>query len=249
MIKLKLTGFDELEIKNVSGKTISFKKIEIPNENCSDFHVRYKVSNQNDLSTNSGTIICSVSPYQRDATWAPLNKSFSLPDNCILNVQLESTIRQSFKGVAFVDYEIFDYVDETKRQPDKRIFISERDRENAFRIALKNLGQFFKIENWEYDDNQTLYNKLKELNDPIVKLLQNYFKAYNEWFKFYEKIKEIETIKGQAYNLSENEKAELAELIKARQNTLDALQEKFDELQLKRFNNIHGLGNIDGIIL
>ena len=39
MIKLKLTGLEELEIKNISCKTISFKKIEIPNENCSDFHI------------------------------------------------------------------------------------------------------------------------------------------------------------------------------------------------------------------
>ncbi|HVA98101.1 MAG TPA: hypothetical protein VNG53_04335, partial [Bacteroidia bacterium] len=121
------------------------------------------------------------------------------------------------------------------------------------RIALINLARFFNIPNWEYDDNKTLYDKIISLKGSdailIVELLKKYFTAYNEWFDFYVKIKDIETQTGQAYSLTNKEKDELSELIKNREGSLNILQTKFDELQLGKFNVSHGLGNIDGKII
>lgn len=242
MEPIKLIGFEKREIKNVSGRGVSFKKIRIPNEDCSHFMIRYEILNSLNGSKLSSPIHCLPSVYQRDVSQVILSKSILIPENCILNIQIESGVKPNFKGEIYIDYEIF-------VPTVKKVFISEKDRQNAFRVALINLARFFKIPDWEYEDNQTLYNKIKVVTHPIVQLLQNYFTAYNKWFQFYERIKKIETERAIAYDLTEKDRNELSELIQKRQETLDILQAKFDDLQFERFKEEHGLGNVDGIIL
>lgn len=247
MKQIKLIGLEQMEIPSVSGKGISFKKIWIANEDCSSFNIIYEVYNPIDQSTFRGPISCLTSPYQRDLSHVTLFKSIIIPGKCTLKLQLHSVIRSSFIGTSIIEYETFIPAEEKIVKLGSNVFISEKDRENAFRIALKNLGRFFNIPNWEYDDNQTLYNKIKNIKSPIIPLLQSYFKAYDEWFKFYERIKKIESNEGQPYPLTHEEKMDLGSLIQNRENTLNSLQEKFDELQFQRFKESHGLGNIDGI--
>ena len=242
MEQLNLTGFERKEIKNISGKGISFKKIRISNEDCSHFMIKYEIINLIDKSKSSSFIHCLPSVYQRSVSQVALNKSILIPENCTFYIQIESEVNPNFNGKVYIDYEIF-------IPTVKKVFISEKDRQNAFRVALINLARFFKIRSWEYKDNQILYNEIKTINNPIVKLLQDYFAAYNKWFEFYMQIKKNEMEIGVGYDLSEKDRKKLSELIQKRQETLNALQVKFDELQFERFQQEHGLGNIDGIIL
>ncbi len=247
MEQIKLIGFGQQEIPCVSGKGISFKKIRIANEDCSSFNIIYEIFNLIDQSTFRSPISCLTSPYQRDLSQVILYKSIIIPENCTFKVQLQSANKPSFLGTAIIDYETFTPEQEKIIAQGSSVFISEKDKENAFRIALKTLGRFFNIPDWEYDDNLNLYNKIRNINSPIFPLLQSYFKAYDEWFKFYERIKLIETKEGQSHALTSQEKNELGNLINNRENALNLLQEKFDELQFQRFKESTGLGNIDGI--
>ncbi|MFA6924831.1 MAG: hypothetical protein WC223_11335 [Bacteroidales bacterium] len=245
---ITLTDFKEKEIHGISGKGVSFKKIRIPDENCSNFLIWYDIINQKSGEKFSGPIDCLVSPYQRDVSQVTLYKSIIIPDNCTLFIQVKSILKKDFKGTSYIDFEIFTPTSELEKKSGVKVFISENDRQNAFKIALTNLARFFNIPNWEYDDNQALYNKIELLNITIVKFLQDYFKAYNEWFNFYERIKNIENTTGQGYNLTDTERNELDELIKNRENTLNSLQEEFDKLQFEKFKKENGLENVDGII-
>ena len=131
-----------------------------------------------------------------------------------------------------------------------KIFISESDRQSAHGIALKNIARFFNIMDWETKTNDELLKDVSSLKDKsaitIVKLLKEYFTAYNEWFSFYQERQKIEEKKGEEYNLTSQESSELFKLIKKRESTLNALQQEFDELQLSKFNrdafgkDIHG---------
>jgi hypothetical protein len=131
-----------------------------------------------------------------------------------------------------------------------KIFISEADRQSARRIALKNISRFYNVPDWESKDNGELLNDLSVLNDksPIVifNLLTEYFKAYDEWFSFYQKRNKTEN--EAEYNLTSSEQNELEKLINKRQKTLDALQKKFDELQLSKFNSQKFGNNISGTV-
>ncbi len=121
-----------------------------------------------------------------------------------------------------------------------KIFISESDRQSARRIALKNIARFFNIKNWETKTNEELHNELNSLKDKsaiqIICLLKEYFTAYDKWFEFYQKQKMIEEQKGEEINLNNVEQKELNDLINKREDTLNALQEEFEELQLSDYN-------------
>lgn len=248
MAQLELKGINKKEeIKNVSGKGISFKKIRIPGEDCSNFIIQYEIINQGTGSRDSCPIYCITSPYQREVSQVNLFESILIPDNSILMVQVNSILKRTDTVISFIDYEIF--IPPVESKQDKMVFISENDRQNAFRVALINLARFFNIPNWEYENNQVLYNKLKRVNNPVVKLLQEYFIAYDKWFKFYAKIKKIEAETNQRHDLTDAEGMELAELINNRERSLNTLQIKFDELQFEKFKKSHGLENVDGIIL
>ena len=133
-----------------------------------------------------------------------------------------------------------------------KIFISEIDRQTARRVALRNIARFFGIPDWENKDNNELLSELSGLKiQPaiiITNLLNVYFKAYDDWFSFYQKRKKIEDEKNEEYELNEKEHLELAELIKNREETLNALQEKFDMIQLQKLNKEKFGNNISGII-
>jgi len=249
MEKVDLQGFKQEIIPSVSGKGILFKKISIPNEDCSNFYIWFEIINQLNKSKFSSPIDCVASPYQRDVSLVILNKSILVPDNCVFSIQIKSSIKPDFSGQASIDYDIFTPAMEAEDTTRKMVFISDRDRQNAFRVALLALARFFEIRNYEYLDNQALYNKIKQKNDPIVKFLQDYIRAYDEWYKFYEEIKEKEEKKSSPYELDAQEKVRLTKLIADRENALNSLQTKFDELQFDKFKRSHGLENVDGINL
>lgn len=121
-----------------------------------------------------------------------------------------------------------------------KVFISELDRQNARRIALMNLANFFNIQNWETKSIEVLSKDLENLTSPqakeMVGLLKEYFKSYDEWFMFYQKIKKREQKENREIELSDNERLELLDLSTKREGSLKTLQERFDELQLDRFN-------------
>ena len=250
MIKhITLTGFEEKEINDISGKGVSFKKIRIPDKNCSNFLIWYEIRNSKSGEKNSGPINCLVSPYQRYVDQVTLYKSIIIPYDCKLFIKIKSTAEEDYTGISNIEYEIFTPTTELEKKSGSKVFISESDRQNAFRIALTNIARFFNISNWELENNQALYNKIELLDYPIVKLLQNYFKAYNNWFNFYEEIKKNENTTGQRHELTNEEKNKLAELISNRENTLNALQTEFDKLQFEKFKKDNGLENVNGIIL
>ena len=133
-----------------------------------------------------------------------------------------------------------------------KIFISEADRQSARRIAIKNIARIYGLSDWESKPNEELLNEIYSLTEQsainISALLKNYFKAYDNWFAFYQQRRKIETESGTEYNLNDNEQIELADLIMKRQTALDTLQEKFDELQLSKFNSQTFGNDISGII-
>ena len=133
-----------------------------------------------------------------------------------------------------------------------KIFISEIDRQNARAVALKNLARFFGIPDWEYKSNEDLKEDIQNLNGQdergIVRLLNDYFSAYDEWFNFYQRRKAIERQREAEYELSNSEQDELQGLIDRREATLAALQNEFDRLQLQRFNRNQFGTDIPGII-
>ncbi len=120
------------------------------------------------------------------------------------------------------------------------IFISENDRQNARSVALKNIARFFNINNWEYKSNDELKIDLESLRNDnaieIVKLLNEYFFAYDEWFKFYQTRKSEEVNENNDNELTHAEKEQLRQLIERRESTLTNLQNEFDRLQLIAFN-------------
>ncbi len=133
-----------------------------------------------------------------------------------------------------------------------KIFISETDRQNAKRVALRNLAKFFDIPNWEYKENDELFNDLSALNTEtstrVMGLLNTYFNAYDDWFNFYDEKRQIEQQSENEYQLNENEQQVLGNLINRRESSLQALQERFDELQVQKFNRENFGGDINGII-
>ncbi len=130
-----------------------------------------------------------------------------------------------------------------------KIFISETDRQDAHRIALKNIAGFYAIPNWNTENNAILYQRLKELTPPppILKPLTEYLNAYDDWFKFYKDKKDIEITTGKEYELNEEERIELTGLIQQRENKRKELQNMFDKLQFDRFKRFRGLENVEGL--
>lgn len=119
-----------------------------------------------------------------------------------------------------------------------KIYISEIDRQIAKSVALKNIARFFGISDWEFKSNDELQQELENIKSPnakaIVRLLQKYFSAYNEWFNFYQEKKAIELEQGTEYELNSSEQSELQKLIDNRERALSELQNEFDRLQLQR---------------
>lgn len=133
-----------------------------------------------------------------------------------------------------------------------KIFISEIDRQNARSVALKNIARFFGIEDWEFKTNEELKEDIDALDIPnaltIRQLLQNYFRAYDEWFNFYQDKKAIEQQQEEEYILNTAEQLELQGLIENRERTLGELQSEFDRLQLQKFNQDQFGTDINGIL-
>jgi hypothetical protein len=133
-----------------------------------------------------------------------------------------------------------------------KVFISEQDRQNARRVALVNIAQFFGIKNIETKDNNTLFSELASLklreSKIIFQLLSNYFLAYDKWFDFYQEIDQEQKNIKKEIELDLNQKSQLNVLIDNRETTLNQLQQYFDKLQFSRFNkNMFGKG-LSGII-
>ena len=134
-----------------------------------------------------------------------------------------------------------------------KIFISEADRQSARRIAIKNIARFFNLPDWEIKPNDDLLKDISKLSDKsavaVFKLIDDYFKAYDEWFMFYQNRKKREDNNSTEYILNSKEQKELDELINKRQGALNALQEKFDELQLSKFNKQTFGNDISGTVI
>jgi sulfur relay (sulfurtransferase) DsrC/TusE family protein len=105
-----------------------------------------------------------------------------------------------------------------------KIFISEADRQSAKRIALKNIARLYNLQDWDSKSNDELFNEISLLTEEsaitINKLLKEYFKAYDEWFAFYQQRKKIQKESGTEYNLSNKDQKELSELINRRKNLM-----------------------------
>ncbi len=133
-----------------------------------------------------------------------------------------------------------------------KIFISEIDRQNSRSVALKNIARFFGIENWEFKTNEELNKDIVTSDIPnaltIRQLLQNYFRAYDEWFKFYQNKKAIEQQQEEEYILNAEEQLELQVLIENRERTLGELQSEFDRLQLQKINQDQLGTDINGML-
>ena len=112
-----------------------------------------------------------------------------------------------------------------------KIFITENDRYNAFRTALLNIGRLVNIPDCDYKSNEELYNEIAIAGSPLIDPLNAYLHAYDKWFYFYKKIKNIEEETGEEYKLNNLEQNELGSLVAARQNSLDTLQLKYDQLK------------------
>lgn len=117
-----------------------------------------------------------------------------------------------------------------------KIFISESDRFNAFRVPLITISRFYGISDWEFKTNDVLIDEITAKNSPIIQQLNAYFDAYNKWFSFYQERQKIERTQGTEYILSRQEEIDLTGLIKNRKDTLSALEDKFAELQFDRLN-------------
>ena len=124
MEHIELVGFEKKEIPNISGKGISFKKIKIPDEDCTNFLIRYNIINQKSGEELSSPIACLVSPYQRDVTQVILYRSILIPDNCSLFIQIESTLKQAFTGLSYIDFEIFIPTSELQKKTNKKVINS-----------------------------------------------------------------------------------------------------------------------------
>lgn len=133
-----------------------------------------------------------------------------------------------------------------------KIFISEIDRQNARSVAIKNIARHFNIPDWEFESNDNLKNQIDNIDNPdaiaIIRLLNNYFTAYDNWYNFYQEKKAKETQQEEEYELNIEEQQELQELITRREATLAELQTEFDRLQLQRFNRNQFGADINGII-
>jgi Ca2+-binding EF-hand superfamily protein len=115
-----------------------------------------------------------------------------------------------------------------------KILISEIDRLNAKSVALKNIAEFFNIPNWRLKSNDELEREIRDrdADGKIIKPLENYFTAYDEWFKFYQERRAIEIEKGTEYELNDAEQSKLLKLIDKRNGTLSELQSEVGKLQL-----------------
>lgn len=117
-----------------------------------------------------------------------------------------------------------------------KIFISEEDRQNAKRIALKNIAPFLSISDVDVKSNDTLLKEISSLQSDLAKkilpYLMDYFQAYDNWFQFYKEKKEIEKKDNKDYVLTPSDNKVLPELIFKRQVALEALQKQFDEIQI-----------------
>lgn len=121
-----------------------------------------------------------------------------------------------------------------------KIFISETDRQNARDVALKNIARFFRVHGWDSKPNDELEEEINALETPNVsnlkQSLQNYFKAYDEWFNFYQEKKAIEQQQEEEYILDSAEQSELQQLIENRERALAELQNEFDRLREQNLN-------------
>ena len=122
-----------------------------------------------------------------------------------------------------------------------KIFISEEHRQNARSVALRNIAKFFEIPDWDLKNNDQLYNDISSLTTIknaviIFNLLKDYFKAYDDWFDFYQVLKKQEQKANKEIFLNDKQKIQLSGLVEKREVALNTLQEKFDELQLTNFN-------------
>jgi len=232
------------EVAQASGKTIIVRAINIPHHDCSDFQLYYNLIMLGGGIIHRSPIDCSISPYQKDSSF----KIFNLPPILVplgASFYFKLVAPESMKKTkveAIVTFE---------RTPTSSIFITEMDRENARRIALVNLAKFFHVQNADLISNDILQKSLTDSPDAkksgILTVMNLYFDAYDEWFNFYMRIRKMEMDSGRNYALSNEERIELSGLIGKRQNALNALQRRFDELQFERFQRQQGLQNVPGI--
>ena len=112
-----------------------------------------------------------------------------------------------------------------------KIFISEYDRQNAYRAAILNIAKLHNVQHTDFKSNYELYEEVVILNSPLLTALNSYLNVYDKWFDFYQKFKKIETERDIDYKFNDIEKNGLAELITNRQNALDELQRQYDALR------------------
>lgn len=230
----------EKEIKDVSGKKINFRQVKFPTgDDALNVMIRFTLINRITKSTLSDLIHTDIGPYSKDSSFSFLKKSINVPNDCDLKIKLESVTKPNFKGQVIINYDVSFY---------SQIFISESDRQNAQRVALLNIAKFHNLPNADFEDNDRLIKFIKDVSSPLIPFLQRYFVAYNHWFEFYQKIRQIEISQNRAHDLTDQEKGELGRLIEEREKYLNELQKKFDQLQFEKFKRLNGLENVDGTI-
>jgi hypothetical protein len=115
------------------------------------------------------------------------------------------------------------------------IHITEQDRQNTFRVALKNIAEFYNV--YKPETNQEIYDRLKTMDVTGFIQLKEYLQAYNNYFNFYKNINE----KSKEYELTSEERTQLNALIKNRFDASDAFQKYMDDLKFEKFKKIHGI--------
>lgn len=118
-----------------------------------------------------------------------------------------------------------------------KIFISEHDRQNAYRAAILNIAKLYDIKYPDFKSNFELYDELRHLDCELWIPLNDYIRAYDRWFEFYQTIKTVQnkmenkTIS--EYHLTPAEEQELIGLINEREEKLDSLQQLYNKLRTK----------------
>jgi len=107
METIELKNFEIREIKNVSGKTIYLKSINIPNENCSNFELFYRINYFSKDVKKSGKIDFNIEKNQPNISIATLkNYAIDIPHNNTLYLYLVSKNRPNFLGKSIIVYSI-----------------------------------------------------------------------------------------------------------------------------------------------
>ncbi len=104
MKQIILKGFNEQEIKGVSGNKIYIQGITIPKQFCNSFNIIITTKGINDNSIIY--IYLNVNPYQKDTSCVFIDKYIEIKKEHRLYIKLHSAEILDFTGDATLDYTI-----------------------------------------------------------------------------------------------------------------------------------------------